>query len=286
MGGAYGEVNCPMVGTNSLHFADKERDTESGLDDFGARSYNSNLGRFISPDPLNASATLENPQSWNRYAYALNNPIRITDPEGLYPSPYYNCNESHPSCLNNEQRRILENSTIDGKSGEELWNAIGQTRDQKGTLIGESLQNSFVNQTDGLSAIKFGDGKSAISFVNSIADIKEDRIIANVEVGLADEISKDSRFATAPAGDHAPYNSISYKSTDYPQGNIQFSFNSSHNGLDLDHDLFKPGVTHVFAEYLYNHVTNSRTSQDSVRKMLMRNPRVGLTPSPDPKWNR
>jgi RHS repeat-associated protein len=61
----------------------KERDSESGLDYFGARYFGSALGRFTSPDPLMASAHASNPQSWNRYAYALNNPLRFVDPDGM-----------------------------------------------------------------------------------------------------------------------------------------------------------------------------------------------------------
>jgi len=63
-------------------YTDKERDTESGLDYFGARYYGSNMGRMMSPDPLGGDMT--NPQSLNRYAYVLNNPLRYTDPTGMY----------------------------------------------------------------------------------------------------------------------------------------------------------------------------------------------------------
>ena len=63
-------------------FTGKERDSESGLDYFGARYYGSALGRFTSADPLGGE--LANPQSLNRYAYALNNPLRFTDPTGMY----------------------------------------------------------------------------------------------------------------------------------------------------------------------------------------------------------
>jgi RHS repeat-associated protein len=64
-------------------FTQKERDFETGLDSFGARYYASMQGRFTSVDPGNAGADLDKPQSWNGYAYALNNPLRFIDPDGL-----------------------------------------------------------------------------------------------------------------------------------------------------------------------------------------------------------
>ncbi len=49
------------------------------------RDYPSRLYRWLSPDPENASAFLypDDPQSWNAYSYALNNPLVHIDPEGL-----------------------------------------------------------------------------------------------------------------------------------------------------------------------------------------------------------
>lgn len=38
--------------------------------------------RFLSSDPLPEGAQLNNPQSWNRYAYVLNRPLNYTDPSG------------------------------------------------------------------------------------------------------------------------------------------------------------------------------------------------------------
>ena len=72
-------------GVESLRqqFTQKERDAESGLDYFGARYYASTQGRFISVDPMMASSRANKPQSWNRYTYVLNNPLRFIDPEGL-----------------------------------------------------------------------------------------------------------------------------------------------------------------------------------------------------------
>jgi RHS repeat-associated protein len=64
-------------------FTSKERDDETGLDYFGARYYGSNQGRFTSTDPLMASGRPNKPQSWNRYAYVLNNPLILIDPDGM-----------------------------------------------------------------------------------------------------------------------------------------------------------------------------------------------------------
>ena len=38
-------------------FTGKERDSESGLDNFGARYYASSMGRFMSPDPMGGHLT-------------------------------------------------------------------------------------------------------------------------------------------------------------------------------------------------------------------------------------
>ena len=46
--------------------------------------FGSSYGRFTSPDPLLASGRIENPQSWNRYVYVLNNPLVHIDPTGLW----------------------------------------------------------------------------------------------------------------------------------------------------------------------------------------------------------
>ena len=51
---------------------------------FGARYYGSKIGRFTTADPVRTMRALSDPQQWNRYAYARNNPLRYLDPLGLY----------------------------------------------------------------------------------------------------------------------------------------------------------------------------------------------------------
>ena len=74
--------------TGSSHkFTGKERDAESGLDDFDARYYSSALGRFISadwsatPEPV-PYADFHDPQSLNLYAYVRNIPMTNVDANG------------------------------------------------------------------------------------------------------------------------------------------------------------------------------------------------------------
>ena len=81
--GGVEEDYCSNGPTQHYKFTGKERDSESGLDNFGARYDASSMGRFMTPDPLMASAHASNPQTWNRYAYALNNPLRYVDPDGM-----------------------------------------------------------------------------------------------------------------------------------------------------------------------------------------------------------
>ncbi|MFZ0687488.1 MAG: RHS repeat-associated core domain-containing protein, partial [Terriglobales bacterium] len=81
----YGGELPTTTGSDSNHykFTGKERDSESGLDNFGARYNASSLGRFMTPDPVSGTALhIINPQRWNMYAYAINSPLSYTDPDG------------------------------------------------------------------------------------------------------------------------------------------------------------------------------------------------------------
>lgn len=75
------------LANQNYKFTGKERDSETGLDFFGARYYANQMGRWMSPDwsdiPVPVPyADLTDPQSLNLYNYVRNNPIANLDPNG------------------------------------------------------------------------------------------------------------------------------------------------------------------------------------------------------------
>ena len=65
---------------NTLWYTGKPHEEDFGLSYFGARWYSPQMGRFTGIDPAGFSEG--NVQSFNRYAYANNNPYRYVDPDG------------------------------------------------------------------------------------------------------------------------------------------------------------------------------------------------------------
>jgi RHS repeat-associated protein len=79
----YGEAYA-QSGSTDLSFTGMDQGSVYNEYDFPAREYGIQ-GRWPSPDPAGLGAVdPANPQSWNRYAYALNNPLALTDPTGLF----------------------------------------------------------------------------------------------------------------------------------------------------------------------------------------------------------
>jgi RHS repeat-associated protein len=97
-----------------VKFGGKERDGETGVDHSVARMYGPGWGRFLSPDAPGMDQHVEDPQSWNLYAFVRNNPLRFVDPSGL------TCVWVGP--LNDRGERIGENDPNnwkdDGKGGQ------------------------------------------------------------------------------------------------------------------------------------------------------------------------
>jgi RHS repeat-associated protein len=73
-------------------FTSYERDSESGNDYAMMRFHINRLARFSSPDSM--AGSFGNPQSLHRFGYVLNDPINLTDPQGLDP-----CDNNPNDCV-------------------------------------------------------------------------------------------------------------------------------------------------------------------------------------------
>jgi RHS repeat-associated protein len=113
-------------------FPGKERDSESGNDYFEARYFASSMGRMLSPDPLGGS--LANPQSLNKYAYALNNPLVNTDPTGLYVcKDSADCSSQQDKDFEAARQHDLQSKNADVVRGAP---AYGDVNAKNGTTVG------------------------------------------------------------------------------------------------------------------------------------------------------
>ena len=86
----FGEVEASNeYGTPDRSFTGQDQDVVTGsggtgVYDFLFRKYDPSAGRWLSPDPSGWDAVdMTTPQSLDRYAYALNDPMSFTDPLGL-----------------------------------------------------------------------------------------------------------------------------------------------------------------------------------------------------------
>lgn len=158
-------------------YTGKERDAESGNDYFGARYYGSSMGRFMSPDDFTKDTHVADPQSWNLYAYARNNPLRYTDPTGQTATESTSCttdSSGHQTC----NVSIAASIAIYARSGS------GLTQSQLNSAA-STIQSSINNAWSGyftrddtscqgltpIALVKTGHKKFEASFATSAKEI-------------------------------------------------------------------------------------------------------------------
>jgi RHS repeat-associated protein len=79
----FGSAGYPM------NFTGNRNGIATFLYDTPNREDHPGQGRWPSPDPAGLAAVdMTNPQTWNRYAYMMNNPLNSIDPSGLACWPY------------------------------------------------------------------------------------------------------------------------------------------------------------------------------------------------------
>jgi RHS repeat-associated protein len=149
-----GELQFVDNDSNHYKFTGKERDEESGLDDFGARYYSNKLGRWVSSDwsavPVPVPyADFGDPQTLNQYGYVRNAPTVKADADGHCEGD--DCQNIQVSVAVKTQPTIstvLTTSTTDvaDVGGELTYRFTYKTQPLVGTEIHEDVANTnYVN---------------------------------------------------------------------------------------------------------------------------------------------
>jgi RHS repeat-associated protein len=81
--------SCTGTDESPMHFTGQQWDSEDNLTAFWFRTDSTTQGRWGSMDPSGLAAVdPSDPQTWNRYAYVMNNPLSFIDPTGLACWPF------------------------------------------------------------------------------------------------------------------------------------------------------------------------------------------------------
>jgi RHS repeat-associated protein len=93
----YGENIGSSPGGGREQFATYTREAGNGLDYANQRYYVAVFGRFNTPDRYQSNAPRKNSATWNRYSYAVGDPVNLNDPSGHFTC--FDCDDGPLSCL-------------------------------------------------------------------------------------------------------------------------------------------------------------------------------------------
>jgi RHS repeat-associated protein len=164
----------------TVRFTSQQRDTETGLDYFGARYFSNPQGRFMTPNSPLTDQDSSDPQTWNLFGYVRNNPLIFIDPTGedcIYTDTYNSVTSTvaveQGTCSHNGGTYVagrIEDITYDERSGSLAYNctdyngmaSIGstdlpdpglQTLQQAGQMAGPVADPRFISTFYGASII-------------------------------------------------------------------------------------------------------------------------------------
>ena len=134
------EINLEYFNVLSRGFTGHEHLIEFELINMNGRVYDQSLGQFIQPD--NNISFPENAQSYNRYSYVLNNPLKYTDPSGENPFVYFAVNAVLKSVAigihYNNWDAAVQNLAI-GVAGAGIGMVVGMGTDYLVSNLGNSV---------------------------------------------------------------------------------------------------------------------------------------------------
>ena len=189
-GGEHAYINTC---SQNYKFTGKERDSESDLDNFGARYYASTTGRFMSPDwalkPISVPyAKFGDPQTLNLYTYVENSPLNRIDADGHDPDPA--AGPETPATVDKAAGATGNNVDQDHATKEQAdagaQNQANENTKEGNTTVG-ALEKTMTNEVGSLSTPKKGNP-------DVLADAKD--ALANA---LINNANLDNPAKVAPA---------------------------------------------------------------------------------------
>jgi RHS repeat-associated protein len=186
-------------------FAGYERDNETGLDYAQNRYLSSPQGRFTSPDPTLLSVNGTNPQTWNRYAYVLNNPLQYIDPLGLWAInvQYEYYEKGHKRAGQVKRATVTFTKTSKDDNAASLLDQLGYKTTDKGYDKLLKQFDSKLGSADSIQASKLGGAVGDFFGVieNKLAAQKEyDRTHPNSNLGPVDSDYNDCSMTACRLG--------------------------------------------------------------------------------------
>ncbi len=126
-------------------FSGKEKDVETGYSYFGARYYDSGLSIWLSVDPMSENTPFATP-----YAYCINNPIILHDPDGRdwYEVENAETKKKEIKWTEHKSQRAMDDAGVKGNYLGEAVVIMNGSKDEKlgkdGTLTGEGANPAEV----------------------------------------------------------------------------------------------------------------------------------------------
>jgi RHS repeat-associated protein len=221
---------APPLAPGGQHykFTGKERDTESGLDYFGARYYASALGRFVSPDPVLVNAAKHgDPQQWNMYGYVRDSPLVLLDPDGrdvkvldklALERIRQTVAENLRSSIKLDGKGFVDKASLDGvKTEDKNFNALKELANSSATIEVATAATANMGPGYEKSEFTFESVEQIVAEVKKKGfDVDPSKVIPTIFLGKTDE-GKDTssgnprvtlsdgsgKAAGAPAVEHA-----------------------------------------------------------------------------------
>jgi RHS repeat-associated protein len=235
----FGEQTAGDTGTTHK-FTGKERDPESGLDNFGARYYGSSLGRFMTPDWAARPTTVPyavfgDPQSLNLYNYVRNDPLSRIDPDG-----HYEVNAS--GCSGNNQAKCQKNYDKANQRFEQARQKDLQSRDPKVRAAAAAYGNA--GEKNGVH-VGFENlrGQGIKGSVDAVSNSGKDKLIdveVRVDIGLK---GKSLQETVAHEGSHVGDDINFLTSFNFASGKYDPGANITHGQTEFNAFQTGAGVT-------------------------------------------